>query len=744
MFKKIKKFPKLISKRKHKNSNKDVTQDISYHSPSMIKSFSGNISRVDKGKGETTASGSTLNSLSKSSLYNKTKKKKGRFLNLFKRKKNFFDKKENGNVNSLIETSHQNSSQLISDESVVNDNREYSSNEKYSSNESSNEIDSQLMKNSQYQFILKKIQNARNDKISNELISESSSSIVSTSDKLNLKQKTQHSSPVKSKSSNELKTKIHSISTLKSKSFNDLNSIISTNSSSLQSLSNQNKNNSLNKNNIPIVSQITPLTAPIQITSNRINIPTKITLPPTPDSISVSINKTRNLTTCTESSSPLVTLSSTLIDNSSSKKINTTSVVDNKMEDNINTSFANLSDNSNINTMNNGLISINSNIKDSDNIYNNGSSKKSGINSQLDMEIINNNYEFSQQKNSNNEKININTANNTSINIKSTAKTNNIKQNISTFSTPNNNNSLSVVEEQTKTKRKHKKLSKIKKVFKKIFSPFSHKNKLVKENLKEKPEIMNNFSLKMNGENNDNKLIDIKVKNNNSNLSSLSDKSENKASISSSLSSSSDNALYMASPKKVDSYKLEDINEKNQIEYNTSNNFNSPLSQYMSKIKKGSKDSKKKIQKKSSGDSLSNVISLGSQVASTMLSTSSSSSTVSFSSSSSKVSKENNILSTTVDSNNTNPKNESKENDKRYGILFDKQEVHKEIENLRREGNEDNDNMKHLMKEDDSWSTVSSFTEDGDNSYDIDGSKISLDHSEHIKLIFLLIFNLLH
>ncbi|KAG4107606.1 hypothetical protein H8356DRAFT_975122 [Neocallimastix lanati (nom. inval.)] len=573
MFRKIKKIPKLVLKGKHNNAKKEEPRILSNHSSSIIESFSILDNKISKSNenqksletitNKSVINGKTFSSLSKSFIIYGDKKKKRGFFNILKGKNNYFDNSEYENNNSVITTYCQNNNHYwLSDENCICNNQNNAINENFSPNETSNEgINNQLLNNSQYQFNIKRNQNQKNDKVLNEL------NLISSPSMNSLNSKKSHISLIKSKS----------------KFSNDLKFIVPSNTS-VRSLSNQTKNNSLNQKSISSLSQITPPVTPIQISLNKKNSQTNIAFPLTP-------------------------------------------------ENNHNSSFH-------------------------QNIIN---SKKANIN----------------KPKTTNYTIETTISKNKILNQKRCHKTYLDKD---TPPTPENKNSLPMYEEQKMTKGQRKKLSKIKKIFKKIFSPVSNKKRKINN------KKLNNINV------NDDEAVSL----------SLSDKNENKTIES--LTSSSDGALYVASPEEIDTYNLKDIKNHKKNRYNSSSNkFNSPLGQYISKIKKETNDSKNKIQNKQNVDEIdnhSNAMSLGSKISSTFSSLSSSKSTISLSSLPKKY----------------------KKNGKRHNEQIVSQKIKKGMKEINFDKNK-----KYTLKNDTSWSTVSdSFIEEEDNN----DNQMKLDQSE--------------
>ncbi|OUM66754.1 hypothetical protein PIROE2DRAFT_5967 [Piromyces sp. E2] len=280
--------------------------------------------------------------------------------------------------------------------------------------------------------------------------------------------------------------------------------------------------------------------------------------------------------------------------------------------------------------------------------------------------------------------------------------------------------SSSTIENKPRKLQKHKKIANnVKKFIKKALSPFSHQN----NNLEEKIHIATvDYTTSLSDETDktntiDNELMSLSIK------KGKRKKEENDILTSSSLSSKN----LTSSPENMDSFEDDNLRKTHKInKYNSANNWNSALGQYILKMKKGDKP-KKKMSKKSSS-SLSNVISIGSKNVSSVLSSSSSTS----SSISSTITKNNMTLAATIDSDTikTNSKNESENDNKRYAFIFDKQKVRQEFEKVKNKENIKKENPKLTsVKKIESKSTLSGSYIDESS-----GIRMKLDKSEHIEL----------
>jgi len=222
-----------------------------------------------------------------------------------------------------------------------------------------------------------------------------------------------------------------------------------------------------------------------------------------------------------------------------------------------------------------------------------------------------------------------------------------------------------ISDNQKKRKKRKKLTSNIKKVLKKVLSSFSHKNKVLKKNACTESTVgyMSYMS-------NETEIINI---NNYENISTKGKKYNYEGDI---RFSSLTNNILNASPENMDSFEqdyLKKPNKKNDKvnNYKNSNNWTTPLSQYITTIKKRDNDKDKKKMNKSSSTSFSYI-------------SKSTLSDYSFSSFSSDAVSNNGItLAATIDSDSSKTNDQFKKNSKRYGFFFNGQKVTEEIEKIK-------------------------------------------------------------
>jgi TPR repeat protein len=662
MVRKIKNISNLDPENNSEKVIKKVkeSQDLSYNTTSMIKSFS--ISDNNDQPYEyyqyienKDYSRSFLSPLRRKSK-NPFKTTKRKILSLFKKKKSkkYKDYEKGNSIIENADLSHPSS--------------EWLSSSKCSPSESSGDqmTDNKLINNSKYQFIMKRIRDKNNEPFKNEdpLLTQSNAShdeleSIVPSTQLELSNKIQQ---------NQLSLK---------------NSLSQINNNNKQNQHENENATSINNNNTKL---ITPPTTPVQ-TSIAKSTPQPSIIPPlTPESINNSQKEKKYYTQESSSNIPSTNIEKKhiVVENAySNKQIKNEFNIDSKNQEQL-PFYESKVDSKDGNEINENNFIFNKKANTQVNI----------LNGKIKVRNISKN----SLKTSNNNIIKSSTDNNTNINL-----------NKDTPPTPEYIPSFPTEIKKGKSK-KHKKIkNKVKKFFKKAFSPFSHK-KNNSENVIYEPSSNYNKS--------DNKSNDLVG----SSSSSKKEKSENKDSeflTSSSLSSKN----LTTSPENMDSFEDDNLRKTHRInKYDSASNWNSALGQYISKMKKGDKP-KKKMTKKSS-TSLSNVISVGSKTVSTV---SSSFSTIS-SSASSTISKNNMTLAATIDpsSDKTNSKNDKK----RYALIFDNQKVRQEFEKVKNEENINNKNPKVVSeKENESWST-----ESGSYIDESSGIKMKLDESEHIEL----------